>query len=178
MTLHLILGGARSGKSRYAESRAIETHHASTTYSPLYYIATGEARDDEMAARIEHHRLNRVPDWWQTIEEPRRLAGALNKIENEQDAIVLIDCLTLWVSNMLEHSDVEWKRQRRLFLYTASAFAGRIFVVSNEVGQGIVPMNALARRFIDETGRLHQDLASIASRVTFVTAGIPQDFKS
>jgi adenosylcobinamide kinase/adenosylcobinamide-phosphate guanylyltransferase len=161
--LTLVLGGARSGKSRYAESLIAGFP------PPWLYVATGEARDDEMAARIAAHRARRGADW-RALEVPRDLAGALAALE--AGGAVLVDCLTLWLSNlMLANAEIEAESDR---LDDALAQArGPIVLVSNEVGLGIVPDNALARRFRDAQGRLNQRVAGRADRVVLMVAGLP-----
>jgi adenosylcobinamide kinase/adenosylcobinamide-phosphate guanylyltransferase len=164
----LVLGGARSGKSRYAEG-LVDRHPGRRTY-----LATAEVLDDEMAARVKTHRDRRDSDW-RTVEEPLELAHVL-KAETEQGAAVLVDCLTLWLGNLLgKERDVETEIDS---LTTAlGQFGGPVVFVSNEVGQGIVPDNALARRFRDLAGILHQRLAEKADHVVFVTAGLPMKLK-
>ena len=164
----LVLGGARSGKSRYAES-LIDRHPGRRVY-----LATAEVLDEEMAQRVEAHRARRDEDW-KTVEEPLALAAAL-KAETEQGAAVLVDCLTLWLGNLLgEARAVEAEIDG---LITAiGQFGGPVVFVSNEVGLGIVPDNALARQFRDLAGILHQRLAEKADRVVFVTAGLPLTLK-
>jgi len=166
--LTLVLGGARSGKSRHAES-LVDRHPGGRTY-----LATAEIFDDEMAARVKTHRDRRDSDW-KTVEEPLDLAGAL-KAETEQGAAVLVDCLTLWLGNLLgAERDVE--KEIDGLITALGQFGGPVVFVSNEVGQGIVPDNALARRFRDLAGILHQRLAEKADHVVFVTAGLPQKLK-
>jgi adenosylcobinamide kinase/adenosylcobinamide-phosphate guanylyltransferase len=161
--LTLVLGGARSGKSRYAES--LITAQA----PPWAYVATAQAGDDEMAERIAAHRAGRRAGW-QTVEAPHDLAGALDAAPAE--ARLLVDCVTLWLSNrMLADADLD-----REIEYLEDAVARRVgttVLVSNEVGYGIVPDNALARRFRDLQGRLNQRLAARADRVVLVVAGLP-----
>jgi adenosylcobinamide kinase/adenosylcobinamide-phosphate guanylyltransferase len=166
-TLALILGGARSGKSRHAEALV------TALPPPWLYIATGEPRDNEMAARIAEHRARRGAQW-HTVEAPRDLAGALAAAP--ADAAVLVDCLTLWLTNvMLAGSDIDAEIVR---LERALAQRGGLMVlVANEVGLGIVPDNALARRFRDAAGRLNQRLAARADRVVLLVAGIPMTVK-
>ena len=161
--LTLVLGGARSGKSRYAES--LITAHP----PPWVYVATAEPLDDEMRARIAEHRARRGADW-HAVEAPRDLAGALAGVR--ESGAVLVDCLTLWLSNrMLAEADLEAETAR---LETALAdIAVPVALVSNEVGSGIVPDNALARRFRDAQGRLNQRMAAVAGRVVLVVAGLP-----
>jgi adenosylcobinamide kinase/adenosylcobinamide-phosphate guanylyltransferase len=165
--LTFVLGGARSGKSRHAEELI------SQLPAPWTYIATAEAFDDEMRARIAHHRARR-DDRWQTLDAPLDLVGVLNKIPD--GAPVLVDCLTLWLTNViLGDYDVEAECHR--LVETLSQPRGPWFVVSNEVGLGIVPENALARRFRDEAGRLNQMVAGKADRVLFMVAGLPMKVK-
>lgn len=167
----LILGGARSGKSLYAEQQA------ENGQSEVIYIATSEAQDEEMQRRIEHHRQQR-PQHWQLIEEPLFLADVLAR-NDATDRCLLVDCLTLWLSNLLCHPDQAlFAQQREQLLTTLPRLQGRLILVSNEVGQGIVPMGELNRRFVDESGRLHQDLARLCDRVVWIMAGLPQILKS
>ena len=164
----LVLGGARSGKSRYAEG-LLDRHPGRRVY-----LATAEVLDDEMAARVKAHRDRRDEDW-KTVEEPLALAAAL-KAETEQGAAVLVDCLTLWLGNLLgEARAVEAEIDG--LVASIGQFGGPVVFVSNEVGQGIVPDNALARQFRDHAGILHQRLAQKADRVVFVTAGLPMNLK-
>jgi adenosylcobinamide kinase/adenosylcobinamide-phosphate guanylyltransferase len=168
----LILGGARSGKSAYAEKLADESGLEGV------YIATAEALDSEMRARIEHHR-GRRPEHWQLVEETLALADALKR-EAAPERCLLVDCLTLWLSNLLaaEQSDTaRFDHERSALLEGLPQLPGRVILVSNEVGMGIVPMGELSRRFCDESGRLHQAVAAQCERVTFVTAGLPMKLK-
>lgn len=165
----LILGGARSGKSRLAEQRARDSG------LDVLYVATAQAGDDEMAARIAAHRARRPPEWT-TIEAPHGLGAALGS-HGRRDRLLLVDCLTLWLGNLVHdetHLDTEW----RALLKTLPGLPGEIVLVSNEVGLGIVPDNALARRFRDAAGRLNQDVAAACERVTFVAAGLPLTLKA
>jgi len=171
--LTLVLGGARSGKSRYAES-LIGT-------GPAFYVATAQSYDDEMDERIRHHREDR-PASWRTLEEPLDLPGALIQAARDLGPVgrephpILVDCLTLWLTNLLlAERDISVETQR--LLDVLSGLACPIVLVSNEVGQGIVPDNALARAFRDHAGRLHQTLAAQADRVVFVVAGLPLALK-
>ncbi len=161
--LTLVIGGARSGKSRHAESlmRACGL--------PRVYIATAEAWDDEMRARISAHQGDRGPDW-HTVEAPRDLAAALHKVP--EGAAVLVDCATLWLTNhLLIESDLA--AEIEVLLAAIEACAAPVVVVSNEVGWSIVPENALARAFRDAQGRLNQQLAEAAGHVVAVIAGLP-----
>ena len=165
--LTFVLGGARSGKSRHAE--AVVT----ALPQPWLYIATGEPRDDEMAARIAEHRARRGAQW-RTVEAPRDLAAALALVP--AGAAVLVDCLTLWLANvMLAGADVDGEIAR--FEHALAERKGPVVLVANEVGLGIVPDNALGRRFRDTAGRLNQRMAALADRVVLVVAGIPVKVK-
>lgn len=164
----LVLGGARSGKSRYAE-------WLTRTYPPPWvYVATAEARDDEMAERIAAHKARRDTEW-QSIEAPYALVEALTAAPS--GSAVLVDCLTLWLSNLMESgSDID--AQTDALKATLAERAGPTVLVSNEVGMGIVPDNAVARRFRDLQGRLNQDLAAQAARVVMMVAGVAVPVKS
>lgn len=166
-TLTFILGGARSGKSRHAEELL------AAEPAPWTYVATAQALDDEMAERIAHHRARR-DSRWHTVDAPLDLVDALEALPGGRP--VLVDCLTLWLTNvMLAERDVEAESQR-----LADALArprGRWVVVANEVGLGIVPDNALARRFRDAAGRLNQMVAAQADSVLFMVAGLPMKVK-
>jgi adenosylcobinamide kinase/adenosylcobinamide-phosphate guanylyltransferase len=164
--LTLVLGGARSGKSRHAES-LVEAMPA-----PWTYIATAQAFDDEMVARIAEHRARRSADWI-TVDAPLDLAGAIREAQGRP---VLVDCLTLWLTNLILAERDTHDACGGLIAACAAA-TGPVVLVSNEVGLGIVPDNALARRFRDEAGRLHQRLAAQAGRVVFMVAGIPMQVK-
>ncbi|MBC8128741.1 MAG: bifunctional adenosylcobinamide kinase/adenosylcobinamide-phosphate guanylyltransferase [Rhizobiaceae bacterium] len=161
----LVLGGARSGKSRYAESLV------EASGREALYVATGRAFDGEMETRIAAHRDRRGPEWT-TTEAPVDLLAALRE-QARPGAAILVDCLTLWITNlMLESRDVS----RESDVLIAGLQAGLpcpIVLVSNEVGLGIVPDNAMARAFRDHAGRAHQSIATMASRVVFVAAGLP-----
>jgi len=163
--ISLILGGARSGKSAYAERLV-------TGFPPPWvYCATAQAFDDEMRERIAHHRAQRA-DGWVTLETPVELAAIIAS----ESRPMLVDCLTLWLTNiMLAEKDIPAECGR--LLAAASGARAPIVFVSNEVGLGIVPDNALARAFRDHAGRLHQDLAKLASKVVFVAAGLPMVLK-
>lgn len=165
--LSLVLGGARSGKSAFAERLIAGTGR------PRRYIATAEAGDDEMRARIAQHRQSRMGQWT-TVEAPLDLVGALADVQ--PDEAVLIDCATLWLSNhLLAEHDIPALSQNLIAALTACP--ALVVMVSNEVGWGIVPQNALARRFCDEQGRLNQRLAQAAGLVVTVVAGLPMVLK-
>ncbi|MGI8725621.1 MAG: bifunctional adenosylcobinamide kinase/adenosylcobinamide-phosphate guanylyltransferase [Methyloceanibacter sp.] len=165
--LTLVLGGARSGKSRYAESLIAALPR------PWVYIATAEARDDEMAARIAAHRARREAGW-QTVEAPHELPEALAAVP--EGAAVLVDCLTLWLSNVMLGSFDVGNMTHRLEAALA-ARSGRTVLVSNEVGLGIVPDNPLGRSFRDCQGVLNQRMAPIADHVVLMIAGLPMTVK-
>ena len=161
--LSIVLGGSRSGKSRFAERLVRQTG------LPRTYIATAQAWDDEMRDRIATHRLDRGADW-HTVEAPHDLPEAVAAVA--AGSVVLVDCATLWLSNrMLAEADLAAEAARLLAALTACA--APVVVVSNEVGWSIVPENALARRFRDEQGRLNQRLAASAGLVVAVMAGLP-----
>jgi len=166
MSVHLILGGARSGKSRHAETIALSLCDA-----PVY-IATAPIikGDAEWSARIEHHRKNRR-DCWQLIEEELALATVLQK-HARCDQTVLVDCLTLWLSNLMfarKNVDAEIEA----LCECLSVLVGDVILVSNEVGMGLVPESSEGRAFRDAQGRLNQAVAAVADRVEFIAAGLP-----
>ena len=166
----LILGGARSGKSVLAERLA------GAGRAEVVYIATARPSDAEMAERIAHHRARRTSAWT-LVEEPLALADALHK-HAADGRVLLVDCLTLWLSNLLGHADPTcFERERAALLRVLPTCPGDVEMVGNEVGMGIVPLGELSRRFVDESGRLHQALAAQCERVVFVTAGLPLALK-
>jgi len=166
----LILGGARSGKSRLAERLASESA------MPVSYIATSQPLDAEMSARIAHHRARRPADW-ALIEEPLRLAAVLRE-QAGVDRCLLVDCLTLWLTNLLMLDDpARLASERDALLDCLPALPGRILLVSNETGLGVVPMGELSRRYVDEAGWLHQAIAERCERVVFTVAGLPMILK-
>ncbi|WP_027591183.1 bifunctional adenosylcobinamide kinase/adenosylcobinamide-phosphate guanylyltransferase [Pseudomonas sp. RL] len=168
--LELILGGARSGKSRLAEQRAAGSGLAVT------YVATGQTLDGEMAARVAHHRARR-PAHWGLVEEPLALARVLRE-QAAPDGCLLVDCLTLWLTNLLMLDDpARLAVERQALLETLPELPGRIILVSNETGLGVVPLGELTRRYVDEAGWLHQALAAACQRVTFTVAGLPMELK-
>jgi adenosylcobinamide kinase/adenosylcobinamide-phosphate guanylyltransferase len=163
--LTLVLGGARSGKSRYAEELVMRVA------PPWTYVATAEALDDEMAERIAHHRQRRDANW-QTLDAPRDLATAVSGPTGP----ALIDCLTLWLSNvMLAGGDVDAESER--LLAALEAAPGPLVAVSNEVGLGLVPETPIGRAFRDAQGHLNQRVAAAADRVVFMAAGLPLSLK-
>mgnify|MGYP003855967087 CR=1 FL=1 len=178
--IQLVLGGARSGKSRFAEQAAKESG------LDVVYIATATIYDDEMQQRIDRH-INDRPSHWLTVEEPLQLAQVLQQY-SRVDNCILVDCLTLWLSNVLmaeqdqQQADPlgvkSFEIYKKDLLEILARLPGQVILVSNEVGQGIVPMGELSRRFVDEAGWLHQDIARIAQTVTLVVAGLPLQLKN
>lgn len=158
----LVLGGARSGKSAYAEG-LFGTARA-------LYLATGQAFDDEMAERIRLHRDRRGPHW-DTMEEPLELASALDRVLDPARP-VLVDCLTLWISNLM-HAGRDVDAETGRLCEVLARPRGPVVLVSNEIGLGLVPDNRLAREFRDHQGRVNQRVAQVCSRVVFVAAGLP-----
>jgi adenosylcobinamide kinase/adenosylcobinamide-phosphate guanylyltransferase len=193
--VQLIIGGARSGKSSLAE------RYAKLSNLPVTYIATAQAFDSEMQQRIEQHQSDR-PEHWQLIESPLLLAKAIetavsaaciDKVNNSQGICILVDCLTLWLSNCLCKQNAKtdnsvdgnleyWQQEKQQLLAQLKKIQQQdgvdIILVSNEVGHGIVPMGELSRQFVDQAGWLHQAIASIADEVEFVMAGLPLTLKS
>ncbi|MBB5393424.1 MULTISPECIES: bifunctional adenosylcobinamide kinase/adenosylcobinamide-phosphate guanylyltransferase [unclassified Herbaspirillum] len=188
----LVFGGARSGKSAYAEQQALAA--ARSGAGEIVCIATADrnasAADAEMAARIAHHRQRReaLGSRWRTVEEPLALGQAL-RANAGPGKVVLVDCLTVWLSNLLfaeGHAFPElgpiaapaaFALQREDFLGALQEAQGTVILVSNEVGMGIVPIGAVSRWFVDEAGRLNQSVAAICERVQWVAAGLPLSFK-
>ena len=165
----LVLGGARSGKSRHAES-LVEGQPGG-----CIYLATAEAADAEMAERIAQHRARRGRRW-STVEEPLELVPALTGLARPE-AAVLVDCLTLWLSNLLGAGRDPGAEMGSL-VAALPALTGPVVLVSNEVGLGVVPDNPLARVFVDHAGRLHQDVAAAAQTVVVMAAGLPNELKT
>lgn len=168
----LILGGARSGKSSFAMGLAEKGK------GKKIYLATAEALDDEMRERIEKHKKERPPSW-KTVEEPEHIPKALRELRTECNVVVL-DCITLWLSNLL-HSGYDEKKvweKIKEFQSVVKENDTMLLAVSNEVGLGIVPDNPLARRFRDLAGKVNQKLAEAADEVYFLVSGIPQKIKS
>ncbi|MEG0488006.1 MAG: bifunctional adenosylcobinamide kinase/adenosylcobinamide-phosphate guanylyltransferase [Acinetobacter sp.] len=168
--MQLILGGARSGKSRLAEQVAQQLAQ------PVVYVATAQALDAEMQERIQHHQQQR-PEDWELCEEPTYLAEQLVKLDRPNQTI-LVDCLTLWMCNLLIHTDPNLQVQEcQKLLDVVANLQSELILVSNETGLGVVPMGQISRRFVDETGRLHQQLGQIAEKVVFCVAGFPMILK-
>ncbi|WP_151634358.1 bifunctional adenosylcobinamide kinase/adenosylcobinamide-phosphate guanylyltransferase [Noviherbaspirillum aerium] len=181
MTISLILGGARSGKSAHAERLA------AASAKQVAYIATAQAHDIEMAERIGVHRQRRDASWT-TVEEALALGDAIRRWSSPE-RIVLVDCLTVWLSNLLfseqrDYPEVgriippdSFHRERQSLLDALRDAAGEVILVSNEVGLGIVPQGAISRWFVDEAGRLNQAVAAISDRAVFIAAGLPMLLK-
>jgi adenosylcobinamide kinase/adenosylcobinamide-phosphate guanylyltransferase len=170
----LILGGAKSGKSLFAETLAIQSQQQ------LTYIATAQGYDGEMEQRISSHQQRRVEQavGWTTIEEPIALAHVLRQlsssVESKNKQLVLIDCLTLWLSNLLLNlTKKQQQREINAVLNVLTDYQNDVILVSNETGLGIVPMNQLSRQFIDLAGNLHQRIATLSDRVILTVAGLP-----
>ncbi len=171
----LVLGGARSGKSAYAEGLALAAARTTAGASgTARYLATAQAFDDEMTERVNLHKSRRGVEWT-TFEEPLDLVSALKRIA-QPEAPVLVDCLTLWTSNLM-FAERDLDAEGDALVACLREIAGTVIFVSNEVGLGIVPDNALARRFRDAAGRLNQKIAATADRVIFVAAGLPMILK-
>lgn len=160
----LVLGGARSGKTRFAQEQTERLP------GELFYLATAQALDEEMADRISRHQAERGARW-RTVEAPIDLAGAIRS-HSEPGNVLLVDCLTLWLSNLML-AELDPVPAIQGLLAAIADVPGKIILVSNEVGLGIVPDNALARRFRDSAGIVNQTIAQIVSSVIFVTAGLP-----
>ncbi|KAF1006389.1 MAG: Bifunctional adenosylcobalamin biosynthesis protein CobP [Pseudomonas fluorescens] len=168
--LQLILGGARSGKSRLAEKLAGDSG------LPVTYIATSQPLDGEMSARVAMHRQRRPADWG-LIEEPVELARILRETADPTRCL-LVDCLTLWLTNLLMLDDAERLAvEREALLKALETLPGEIIFVSNETGLGVVPLGELTRRYVDEAGWLHQAIAERCQRVVLTVAGLPLTLK-
>ncbi len=168
MPVTFIIGGARSGKSRRAQAlaEAIDGQHV--------FIATAEAMDSEMAERIAHHKADRG-DRWRTVEATIKLSDAISEHANDAN-VCLVDCLTLWLSNLM-HYEHDIETETTALCETLASVRSPLFLVSNETGMGLTPDNALGRRFRDAQGRLNQQVAAIADCVEFMAAGLPMRLK-
>ena len=165
---HLVLGGARSGKSRFGEQIAKDSG------LEVIYVATAQAYDNEMVKRIEQHKLDR-PDYWQSIEEPVNLPKIIEDNSHSKN-IILVDCLTLWLMNLLD-AKLDIPREVDALLNALSKSSGAVVMVSNEITMGVVPMGEMSRQYVDELGRMHQRIAQQAHNVTLMVAGIPMAIK-
>ena len=188
--IHLVLGGARSGKSSYAESLCFDLSSSINTPVAMNYIATAESFNDaEMQARIAKHQQDRTLDrnkTWLTTECPVQLPELLASLDLHQENIYLIDCLTLWINNVIYHLGEEVTQSQvasateqlciELTKFSANK-TNHIVLVANEVGLGVVPLGSVSRLFVDNAGWLNQKIAKLADTVTLVTAGIPLPLK-
>jgi adenosylcobinamide kinase/adenosylcobinamide-phosphate guanylyltransferase len=171
MSITLVLGGARSGKSSYAEKLA------TLSDQNVVYVATAQIRDRAIQERVSQHQQSR-PSEWLTVESPLALGDVL--VEHaKQGTTVLVDCLTMWVTNLLCENDAstKLKKEQHSFFTALKAIKGDVIFVSNEVGMGIIPMGDLTRDYVDIAGRLHQDIAAVADNVVLVVAGLPMMVK-
>ncbi len=181
ITRSLVLGGVKSGKSRYAMQLA--TNYASRHANPVdkVFIATARADDDEMTQRIERHRQERPKDW-RVIEEPRHLTGVLHRLNNElpaQKPVVLVDCLTLWLTQLCceDLTARELDDECRQLVHQITDVEYPLILVSNELNMGVTPLGEISRRYCDAAGVLHQSLATVCESVTLVVAGLPLALK-
>ena len=172
--IHLILGGARSGKSGFAEKLATDSG------LPVTYIATAQVYDAEFGQRVEHHKVRR-PAHWKTVEQPFDLGATLQK-HAKVNEVVIVDCLTLWLAQCIcpdcdRPENLSWQHERNVLLNALTGLPGTVLLVSNEVGMGIVPLGEINRQFQDEQGRLNQAIAQLAGKVSFIAAGLPLTLK-
>jgi adenosylcobinamide kinase/adenosylcobinamide-phosphate guanylyltransferase len=173
--IHLILGGARSGKSSFALEQVKAL--AKTSCKKVTFVATATSLDAEMSARIERHKSER-PATWQLAEVPLELSESIQLIQQQDQQILLIDCLTLWLNNQLFTNPTQ--NFNALFTELVKVLEDShcdIFLVSNEVGLGVIPMGEISRQFVDQAGWLNQAIAGAANKVTFVAAGLPMTLK-
>lgn len=167
----LVIGGTRSGKSRFSEQLALKMGDKKV------YLATSEAVDEEMVSRIEKHQKNREQFNFITVEEPIELATVLKEIEYEEQ-VVVVECISTWMGNLFHYEGIkEDYRQVKEFLDYLKIAKQKIIIVSNDVGHSLVPTEAVSRHFIDQVGFLNQDIAKIASSVVWVVAGLPTYLK-
>ena len=172
----LILGGAQSGKSKYALRLGEEYIKATNKGTARgLYVATAQPLDQEMEEKIQRHRLERGPRW-ETVEEPTEVPNIIRQCSGIYP-VILVDCLTLWMSNLMEHKPNSIELSARDLFDALSETTGPIIMVSNEIGLGLVPGEAVGRKYRDLSGRLHQRLAEICDRVILVVAGLPLELK-
>ncbi len=174
MATHLILGGARSGKSAFAEKLALASGQ------PVTYIATAQVYDTEFGARVDQHKTRR-PAHWATVEQSFNLAEAL-QTHAKADTCIIVDCLTLWLAQCIcpdcdRPDNLNWQHERSRLLEVLPKLEGTVLLVSNEVGMGIVPLGEINRQFQDEQGRLNQAVAQGVDKVSFIAAGLPLTLK-
>ena len=172
--VHLILGGARSGKSAYAEKLA------AASGLPVTYIATAQVYDQEFQQRVDHHQQRR-PSHWTTLEQSFALGETLRRHAQPEQCII-VDCLTLWLAQCIctdceQPANFSWAEERESLLEVIPKLPGLVLIVSNEVGMGIVPLGEINRQFQDEQGRLNQAIAKLANKVSFIAAGLPLTLK-
>jgi adenosylcobinamide kinase/adenosylcobinamide-phosphate guanylyltransferase len=172
--VHFILGGARSGKSAFAEKLAIDSG------LPVTYIATAQIYDKEFGQRVEHHKVRR-PAHWETVEQSFNLGLTLQQ-HAKVGSVVIVDCLTLWLAQCIcpdcdRPENLSWQVERAALLDAIPKLQGTVLLVSNEVGMGIVPLGEINRQFQDEQGRLNQAIAQLADKVSFIVAGLPLTLK-
>jgi adenosylcobinamide kinase/adenosylcobinamide-phosphate guanylyltransferase len=172
--MHFIIGGARSGKSRFAQQQ-VHMQEATLANTPVHYVATATVLDKEMRARIQRHQHDR-PQHWQLTEAPLQLSHALKTLPSHH--IVLLDCLTLWLNNQLFHlPEQDFTGLFDELVLTLKARQGITIIVANEVGLGVIPMGEVSRQFVDLAGWLNQAVAAAADKVTFIAAGLPMTLK-
>lgn len=171
--IHLISGGSRSGKSRYAERLAAQHE------GPVRYIATAEVCDEEFAERVRQHRLQR-PGHWTVIEAERGLAE-LVLAHDQEDGLLLVDCLGMWLMRFFRSDDqfdeMDFVQERQWLLEAIVAVQGQLLLVTNEIGWGVMPVGSMTRRYADLLGRLNQDIAAHCPRVTLIACGLPLPLK-
>jgi adenosylcobinamide kinase / adenosylcobinamide-phosphate guanylyltransferase len=178
--MHYITGGAKSGKSAYAESLIhAQSEQPSADDVTISYIATASKRDndDEMDQKIHIHQARR-PKAWQLVETPLYVSQSLRE-RNHPNAIVLVDCITLYVTNWFFHPERErlWADEYRALRDVAASFSGQLYLVSNEIGSGVVPMGVENREFVELAGQVNQDLAACSQRASLVVSGLPISLK-
>ncbi|MCP9758836.1 bifunctional adenosylcobinamide kinase/adenosylcobinamide-phosphate guanylyltransferase [Aquitalea sp. S1-19] len=174
MTTHLISGGARCGKSRFAESLAL------AHLGPVTYIATAQVRDDEFGQRVAHHQARRPPVW--ALAEARRDLAALLRAQSAPDTLLLVDCLGMWLMRFFGEDGAlhtnAFEVEKAALLVALADISGTVLLVSNETGWGVVAADAMTRCFVDELGRLNQDVAAVCDQVTLVACGLPLVLKT
>lgn len=178
--IELVLGGARSGKSRYAQSvvSKLESDMVNSANKRVFYVATASNTDSEMASRIARHQSDR-PSHWQLEERHVNLPEAINHLASTTEHVLLVDCLTLWLNNEMYHyPERDFLQLKSSLIEALTTAKGQVVLVSNEVGMGVIPMGAVTRRFVDWQGWLNQAVADCAHKVTFVAAGLPLTMKS
>lgn len=172
---HLVLGGVKSGKSKFAETTA-ELLHSERSYSAITLVATAQALDDEMSQRIRRHKDERSSSW-RVVEEPLYLSRILCK-QSRVNEVLVIDCLTLWITNLLMLEDEQMlDKEISSFIESVDKFEGTLILVSNETNMGIMPLGELSRRYCDLAGNLHKSLATLCDKVDLIVAGLSLPLK-